>query len=146
VQQATALMRLRGGKLEVTQKAVLRWTKINSVWPYSQNPEVVDSRLVDGMSYDELNLRLVKTYPAAGLRREAHHDYLDLDPVEQEGQFDAARNAASTALISDGCKVPSIGFCPCAAAGGTENHSLLNGSTTVCRRLNLVSWLRPADA
>ena len=37
----------------------------------------------------------------------------------------AARNAASRARTRDGCSVPSLGDCPCGAAGGTENHSVV---------------------
>ncbi len=63
------------------QKAVLRWTKKNFVWLHEHNPRVAGACLVDGMSYDAENLRLVKTYPAGGLRREPHYVYLDLDPA-----------------------------------------------------------------
>jgi hypothetical protein len=33
------------------------------------------------MSFDEANLRLVKTYAADGLRREATYVYFDIDPA-----------------------------------------------------------------
>lgn len=62
------------------QKAVLSWTKKNYAWLHTYNPRVAEACLVDGMTYDEERLRLVKTYPAEGLRREPHYVYLKLDP------------------------------------------------------------------
>jgi len=62
------------------QRAVLSWTKKNYAWLHSYNPRVAGACLVDGISYDAERLRLVKTYPAEGLRREAAYDYLDVDP------------------------------------------------------------------
>ena len=35
--------------------------------------------LVDGITYDAENRRLVKTYPAEGLRRDPQYIYLNLD-------------------------------------------------------------------
>lgn len=63
------------------QKAVLAWTKKNYVWLHEYNPRVAESCLVDGITYDVAHRRLVYTYPAEGLRREARHFYLDLDPA-----------------------------------------------------------------
>lgn len=63
------------------QKAVLAWTKENYVWLHEYNHRVAESCLVDGITYDAANRRLVYTYPAEGLRREASHFYLDLDPA-----------------------------------------------------------------
>lgn len=62
------------------QKAVLIWTKKNYAWLHSYNPRVAEACLVDGMSFDEANLRLVKTYPADGLRREPKYVYCNIDP------------------------------------------------------------------
>jgi len=66
------------------QKAVLAWTRENYVWLHEYNPRIADACLVDGMSYDAANRRLVKTYPAEGLRREPHYVYLDLNPAPPE--------------------------------------------------------------
>ena len=61
----------------------------------------------------------------------------------QGGQASAhavvARKAAWTARTSEGCRVPSFGVCPCGAAGGTENHSVVYGRSRACFRLNFVS-------
>jgi hypothetical protein len=62
------------------QKAILSWTKMNYAWLHSYNSRVAEACLVDGMTYDAENHRLVKTYPADGLRREPHYVYLDVDP------------------------------------------------------------------
>ena len=62
------------------QKAVLSWTRKNFVWLHSYNARVAEACLVDGVSYDKEHFRLVKAYPAEGLRREPHYVYLDLDP------------------------------------------------------------------
>ncbi|MDQ3776238.1 MAG: hypothetical protein M3461_18720 [Pseudomonadota bacterium] len=61
-------------------KAVLSWTRRNYAWLYTYNPRVAEACLVDGITYDQANLRLVQTYPAEGLRREAAYVYLELDP------------------------------------------------------------------
>lgn len=57
------------------QKAILSWTRKNYAWLHSYNPRIAEACLVDGMTYDAENLRLVKTYPAEGLRREPHYVY-----------------------------------------------------------------------
>ena len=69
---------------KVLQKVILSWTKRNYLWLYAYNPRVAQACLVDGMTYDAENTRLVKTYPAEGLRREAQYEYLDLDPARTE--------------------------------------------------------------
>lgn len=61
-------------------KAVLSWTRRNYAWLCTYNPRVAEACLVDGITYDQENLRLVQTYPAEGLRREPAHVYLELDP------------------------------------------------------------------
>lgn len=60
-------------------KTILSWTKKNFVWLNSYNSSVAEACLVDGISYDEEHLRLVKTYNAEGLRRETKYDYFELD-------------------------------------------------------------------
>jgi hypothetical protein len=72
------------------QKAVLRWTRKNYARLHQQTPRVAEACLVDGMSYDAESRRLVRTYPAEGLRREPHYVYLDLDPVPEDAVGPAA--------------------------------------------------------
>lgn len=74
------------------QKAVLAWTKKNYVWLHGYNPRVAEACLVDGMTYDADNRRLVRTYPAEGLRREPSHVYLGLDPAAPESELETATN------------------------------------------------------
>lgn len=62
-------------------EAILAWTKKNYAWLHAYNPRIAEHCLVDGMTYDAENLRLVKTYPAEGLRREPHYVYLEVDPA-----------------------------------------------------------------
>ena len=72
------------------QRAVLAWTRKNFVWLHGYNPRIAESCLVDGMSFDLENRRLVRTSPAEGLRREASCVYLELDPPAPESVLDAA--------------------------------------------------------
>lgn len=64
-------------------KAVLSWTKKNFIRIYSYNPSIAEACLVDGITYDEEHIRLVKTYNAEGLRRETEYVYFELDSVVQ---------------------------------------------------------------
>ncbi len=66
------------------QKAVLSWIKKNYAWLHSYNPRVAEACLVDGITYDSGSMRLVKTYPAEGLRREAERIYFSVDPPPPE--------------------------------------------------------------
>jgi hypothetical protein len=66
------------------QKAVLSWTKKNYSWLHSYNPRVAEACLVDGITYDSASMRLVKTYPAEGLRRKAERIYFSVDPPPPE--------------------------------------------------------------
>lgn len=65
-------------------KAILAWTKKHYAWLHDYNPRVAEACLVDGMTYDAENRRIVKTYPAEGLRREAQYVYLDVEPAPPE--------------------------------------------------------------
>ena len=60
-------------------KAVLAWTRKNYVWLHEYDPKVAEECLVEGITYDSANRRLVHTYPAENLRREPKYIYLDLD-------------------------------------------------------------------
>ncbi len=61
------------------QKVVLSWTKKNFAWLYTYNPRIAAACLVDGITYDEDQLKLVKTYPAEGLRRDTKRIYFEVD-------------------------------------------------------------------
>lgn len=74
-----------GRESRALQKAVLAWTKRHFAWLQAYNPRVAEACLVDGMTYDAENLRIVKTYPAEGLRREPHYEYLQLAPPPLHG-------------------------------------------------------------
>ena len=63
------------------QKAILSWTKKNYAWLHSYNPRIAEACLVDGITYDSENLRLIQTYSAEGLRREPHYIYFNVDPI-----------------------------------------------------------------
>jgi hypothetical protein len=61
-------------------RAILAWTKKNFAWLHTYNPRVAEACLVDGITYDVENHRLVNTYPAEGLRRQPHYVYLEVKP------------------------------------------------------------------
>ena len=67
------------------RKAVFSWTEKNFASLHAHNPRVAEACLVDGITYDAENLRLVKTYSANGLRREPQYDYFNLDPPPTAG-------------------------------------------------------------
>ena len=76
---------------QALQSAVLAWARKNFVWLNGYNPRVAEACLVDGMSFDLENRRLVRTSPADGLRREPSYIYLDLDlPPPEPGLVTAA--------------------------------------------------------
>lgn len=62
-------------------RALIAWTRRNYEFLRAANLEVAEACLVDGMSYDSKNRRLVKTYPAGGLRKEPRYVFLDLLPL-----------------------------------------------------------------
>jgi hypothetical protein len=62
------------------QKAILSWTKKNYAWLHSYNPKIAEACLVDGITYDAEHLKLIKIYPANGLRREPLHVYFEVNP------------------------------------------------------------------
>jgi len=68
------------GDMKALHTAILSWTKRNYAWLHVYNPDVAEACLVDGMSYDPEECRIIKTYPAEGLRREAQYDVLEVDP------------------------------------------------------------------
>lgn len=62
-------------------RAVLAWVRRNFVWLHRYNPRVAEACLVDGITFDSENRRLVRASPAEGLRREPSYAYLELDPA-----------------------------------------------------------------
>jgi len=54
-------------------RAVLSWTRKNYAWLHSYNPKVAEACLVDGVKYKPKKKKLIKTYPADGLRRSPLH-------------------------------------------------------------------------
>lgn len=105
----------RGRDSRALQTAVLGWTRKNYVWLYGYNPRVAEACLVDGMTFDLENRRLVCTSPAEGLRREPSHFYLDLDPSPLEP------NTGSTATPKS--VDPEIGSEPIdAQQNATDRH------------------------
>jgi hypothetical protein len=64
--------------------AILSWTKKNYAWLHSYNSRVAEACLVDGMSYDVENLRIVQTHPVEGLRREPQYVYLKVNPAPEK--------------------------------------------------------------
>lgn len=71
------------------QKAILSWTKKKYAWVHSYNPRVAEACLVDGITFDAEHLRLVKTYPAEGLRRKPACIYFDVDPPPDTEKLDS---------------------------------------------------------
>jgi hypothetical protein len=62
-------------------QAILNWTRKNFVWLHNQNASVAEACLSSGTIFEPENIRLVKTYPAEGLRRSPSYIYLELDPL-----------------------------------------------------------------
>ena len=60
-------------------QAILSLVKKNYAWLHSYNRRVAEACLVDGITYDAEKLRLVKTYPADGLRPEPRYVYFNVD-------------------------------------------------------------------
>lgn len=68
----------RVADMRALHKAVLSWTKKNFVWLHSYDSRVAEACLPDGVTFEVEKSRLVKTYPAHGLRREPQLNYLEL--------------------------------------------------------------------
>lgn len=79
------------------QKSVLAWAKKNYVWLHEYNPRIAEACLVDSLTYDEVNRKLVRTYPAEGLRREPNYIFLELNPspTEPKSVVNAAPNSSA---------------------------------------------------
>lgn len=60
-------------------KAVLSWTKKNYAWLNSYDPKIAAGCLVEGFTYDDINSRIIKTYPSEGLRRKPKDVFFYVD-------------------------------------------------------------------
>lgn len=65
-------------------RALLSWVRNNYIWLHEHNPHVAGACLVEGITYDSENRRLVKTWPADRLMREPRYDYLELSPSSKD--------------------------------------------------------------
>ena len=77
------------------QEAVLIWTRKNFARVHDYDPRVAEACLVDGMTYDAVNHRIVRTYPVRLGQRVATSSYFRVDPAppkaeEPKGQNDEA--------------------------------------------------------
>ncbi|MDC5074220.1 hypothetical protein OW684_01390 [Acinetobacter baumannii] len=68
--------------VEALHKVLLTWTKKNFAAMYNYNPKIAEQCLIDGLSYEPDNLRIVKTYPIEGLRQKRIYFYLEVDPPQ----------------------------------------------------------------
>jgi hypothetical protein len=68
-------------------KTILAWTKKNYTWLHEYNLRIAEHCLVDGLAFEPDKLRIVKTYLAEGLRREAAYVYLDVDPAPPKDEL-----------------------------------------------------------
>lgn len=60
-------------------KVILSWTKKNFAWIDKYNSKISNDVLVDGITYDSKKRKLIKTYPANGLRRKATYVKFKVD-------------------------------------------------------------------
>jgi hypothetical protein len=74
-------------------KALLNFARKNYAWLNNYNPRVAEACLVDGVTYDAENQRLVRTYPADGLNPTPLRIYLDLDPPTSDSSNSPAEDA-----------------------------------------------------
>lgn len=67
-------------------QAVLSWTRENYAWLHSFNSRLGEACLVDGMSYDPDENRILKLYPKRGLSRKERRIYLEVDTEPSGGE------------------------------------------------------------
>ncbi len=61
-------------------KAILTWTRKNFARLHDYDPRVAEACLVDGITYDAANHRIVRTYLRWPGQRADHCVYLNIDP------------------------------------------------------------------
>lgn len=88
------------------QKAILSWTKKKYAWVNSYNPRVAEACLVDGITFDAEHLRLVKTYPAEGLRRKPACIYFYVDPPPDTEKLDSDDSLSEQTTSPNKADVP----------------------------------------
>ena len=81
-------------------KVILNFTKKKYAWLHGFNQNVADACLVDGLTYDAENHRLVRTYPADGLNPAPLRICLDVDPPTR-GFGNAPAEIANSVQIKD---------------------------------------------
>lgn len=64
------------------QKAMLSWIRKNYIWLHEYNPRIAEACLVDGITYDANNRRLVRT-STNELEREPKYFYFNLDSAPE---------------------------------------------------------------
>lgn len=69
----------RLGRNRALQRVVLNWIVKNFARLHMQNPRLAEACLVEGITFDIENCRLVRTYPVEGLRVKPKFEYLYLD-------------------------------------------------------------------
>lgn len=82
-------LELHTGKFRKDSRAlhisVLNWTKQNFTALYNRYPRVAEACLVENISYDQANNRLVQRSPFRGLDDEPRLRLLDLEPIKEAG-------------------------------------------------------------
>lgn len=78
------------GSMAPLHKAILGWTKRHFANLYHTHPPVAEACLVEGMTYDPEESRIVRTYPAEGLRLSPRYVFLDVDPLPEEASTETA--------------------------------------------------------
>lgn len=73
-------------------KAMLSWTRKHYAWLHDYNPRVAEACLVEGIEYEVDEQKLVKTYPAEGLRREPRSVELSLNPPPADADNEVGRD------------------------------------------------------
>lgn len=63
-------------------KTVLSWTRKNFAWLHEYNPQIAQACMVDGMTYDFENFRIVRTYPTNAFRRVPEHQYFEVNRAQ----------------------------------------------------------------
>lgn len=76
------------------QKAILIWTRKNFARVHNYDPHLAEACLVDGMTYDAANHRIVRTYPLQLGQHVATSVYFNIDtasptPERPEGEIEA---------------------------------------------------------
>ncbi len=77
-------------------KAILTWTRKNFTRLHSYDPRIAEACLVDGMTYDAPNHRIVRTYPLGLGQSVAQCVYLNIDPQPTTAENKSQTTTAPT--------------------------------------------------